>query len=318
VSHEIVNLPHSRHWRDIHQPVPSKNMPRAGLWRRTKDWLRIAGIALAALVVGWGAWEVVAALQENPKNMPAAAKAVPVKQFSLKTDGKLDAAWLVRTLALPKGASLMELDLQELRARLLADGQVSAATLTRNFPDTLEARLAERDPVVRLRAELRPGDVRTLLVAKDGVVFEGAGFDAERLAALPWLSPAKLTRQGGRIMPIAGMDLVAALLDLAQRETERLYRTWQVVSLTSLESDGEIEVRTKQGAVVVFGAKADFFPQLAKLDSLWELLANSPVPPAKINLALGREVPVSFAPQAAAAPAKATAGFQFFQPKPKT
>jgi cell division protein FtsQ len=282
------------------------------------------GFIAATVAVGWGVWEVSRSLQENPKQMPAAAKAVPVRHLALKTDGRLDAAWLVRTLALPKNASLMELDLHRLRDLLLANGQVRSAALTRNFPDTLEVRLAEREPVVRLRTDLGGGEVRTLLVAKDGVVFEGAGFDDEKLESLPWLQPARLARVDGKIQPLTGLPLVADLLERAQRETARLFATWEVVSLAGLESDQEIEVRTRSGTKIVFGAKGEFFPQLAKLDALWDQMMSAPAAPARIDLSLGREVPVSFAAAslpaaapgvaAAAAPKKVAFNFRILPP----
>ena len=317
MNHNFDHIPQSRSWKEIPQHVKSRAMSREGRRRLALATTRIAGIVLATGFVAWGGWEVAAAFRENPKTMPAAARAVPVKHFSLKTDGVLDATWLIRALALPKDAALMELDLQQLRSRLLADGQVSAASLTRSFPDTLAVRLAERTPVVRLRAQ-RGGIERTLLVARDGVVFEGAGFDAAVLETLPWLDGVRLSRQGGRIQPIAGMEPLAELLARAKLETERLYTTWQVVSLARLESDSEIEVRTKTGTTVVFGAKGDFFPQLAKLDYQWDALANSTVPVAKIDLSLGREVPVTFAPQlTGGVPAATNSGFLNLQPKTK-
>lgn len=245
--------------------------------------------------VGWIGWEVAAALGKNSLAMPAAAKAVPVKNFSLKTnaDGVLDANWLKRTLALPRGVSLMELDLKQLRERLLADGQVSRASLTLNFPDTLEVRINERSPVVRVRAQLG-ADERTLLVARDGVVFEGTGFAPAALETLPWLDGVKLTRVGARFAPIDGMNRVADLLAQARLNAESLLATWQVVSLARFASDREIEVRTKPGPTVVFNADGDFTVQLTKLDYQWELFAKLPAPPLKIDLSLGREVPVTF------------------------
>jgi cell division protein FtsQ len=319
LSQDIVNLPYARSWRDIPQPIKPRALSREGQWRLFASALRVMVFVLTTLGVGWGVWEVTRALQEDPKQMPAAAKSVPVKNLALKTDGHLDAAWLARTLALPRNASLMELDLQRLRAQLLAHGQVRTAAVTRHFPDTLDVRLSEREPVIRLRTDLGGGAVRTLLVAEDGVVFEGCGFDPEKIEALPWLVPAKLARQDGQFLPIPGMPLVAELLERAQRETARLFATWQIVSIAGLEADGEIEVRTRTGTKVVFGAKSEFFPQLAKLDAVWDALAKSPAAPARIDLSLGREVPVSFAvtplppaaPPAAAAPAPARTAFNF-------
>jgi len=301
-----ISTPHTPSGRDIPQQVKPGAMSREGRRRLAVAGWRSAGVMAVMVAVAWGGWEVAAALRKNPAAMPQAAKAVPVRNFSLKTnpDGVLDATWLKLTLALPKGVSLMELDLQQLRARLLADGQVGMASVTLNFPDTLEARIAERSPVARLRAQLGSGDEHTLLVARDGVVFEGTGFDAERLDALPWLAGAKLSRTGGRFAPIAGMNLVADLLAQARLNTESLLASWQIISLERLASDREIEVRTKPGTVVVFGADGDFAVQLAKLDYQWEALAKLPAPPTKIDLSLGREVPVMFDAAAAAANAK--------------
>lgn len=307
MSQDIVNLPYARSWRDIPQPVKPRALSREGQWRFFASALRVTLFVATTLAIGWGVWEVGRSLQENPKQMPAAAKAVPVKNLALKTDGHLDAAWLARTLALPRNISLMELDLQRLRAQLLANGQVRSAAITRNFPDTLDVRLSERVPVIRLRSDLGGGAVRTLLVAKDGVAFEGFGFDAERIEALPWLVPAKLERRDGELLPIAGMPLVAELLERAERETGRLFATWHIVSLAGLESDGELEVRTRTGTRIAFSAGTEFFPQLAKLDAVWDSLAKSPAPPARIDLSLGREVPVSFA-QAPLTGATATVG----------
>jgi cell division protein FtsQ len=306
MSQLVVNAPQARSWRDIPQPVKPRVMSSGGRWRLAASLARVLGFVAVVVVVAGGAWEVVAALQENPQSMPAAARTVPVKNFVLKTnaDGVLDAAWLRTALALPKGATLMELDLQQLRARLLADGQVSVASLTRNFPDTLEVRIAERAPVARLQAQFSDGVEHTLLVARDGVVFPGNGYAAAQIDSLPWLAGMKLARTGGRFAPIEGMSAVADLLAHAQLDTPQLYAAWRVVSLARLASDREIEVQTGTGTTVVFGTDADFALQLAKLDYQLELLASATAPVAKINLALGREVPVSFTAPPPATPAK--------------
>jgi len=300
-------------------------MSREGKWRLTTSVLRATG---AAAVIGsavWGAWEVTRALQENPQKMPASAKSVAVKSLELKTDGVLGNEWLARTLALSKNTSLMEIDLQALRIRLMAGGQVKTASLTKSFPDTLKAQVSERSPVARVMADLR-GQQTALLVAQDGVVFDGVGYEDALLSALPWLDGVKLTRSNDRYRPVEHMGVVAELLARARLDAEHLYKTWQVVSLARLESDGELNVRTKGGTTVVFGANGDFFQQLAKLDYQWEIFSTMPTPPAKIDLSLGREVSVAFQPASAspvnttpAAAAKAPA-LNFFpnsQPKSK-
>jgi cell division protein FtsQ len=296
MSQPLVNAPQARSWREIPQPVKPRAMSREGRWRLLTSLARGTGFVTVLVGVAWGVWLVTAALRENTQHMPAAARLVPVKNFSLQTNaaGVLDATWLRAALALPRGATLMELDLESLRDRLLADGQVTAASVTRNFPDTIEVRISERAPVVRLRAQFENGRERTLLVARDGVVYAGQGYDAARLDALPWLAGVKLVRTGSRFAPIDGMKAVADLLAQAQLSAAHLYATWQIVSLERFQSDKEIDVKTQPGTVVVFGADGDFALQIAKLDYQWERIEQLPMVPSKINLALGREVPVTF------------------------
>lgn len=275
--------------------------------------LRTVSVIALAGGLAWGGWLVVRSLQPNPKTVPVAARGVPVKQPVLKTsrDGVLDRDpdWLARTLALPKNATLMELDLKQLRARLLADNQVLTASVTRNFPDRLLVQVTERMPIARVRVEVE-GELRTLLVARDGVVFAGAGYSPATLDTLPWLAGVVLARKGGVLQPIRGMDEVGALLATAQLKAEHLYRTWETISLAKLESDRELEARTHgaQPVTIVFSADEDYVRQLAWLDDISEQLARRPFVSARIDLSLGgRNVPVTVIEAEPAADARTTA-----------
>jgi hypothetical protein len=244
--------------------------------------------------LAWGAWTIFSALQENPRKIPATAKAVPMKPPELKTmrDGVLDDAWLARTLELAPGTSLMELDLERLQARVLADQQVLTANLTRIFPDRLIVQITERMPIARIRVDL--GEVqRDLLVARDGVLFYGTGFDAGMLKTLPWLDGIVIGRDGAAFRPIARMEVVAQLLADAQFSAPHLYHYWQTVSLARLESDRELEVTMKNGTKALFTAKGSFFVQLANFDEIVERLSRIPGARARVDLTLGREVPVT-------------------------
>jgi hypothetical protein len=319
VNKELINAPTARSWRDISQPVKARAMSRGGRWRLVLSGLRAAGVVALAGGLAWGGWKVAGALREDSKAMPAAARAVPLQTLDLKTDGVLNVDWLAQTLALPKNASLMELDLVALRDRLLADGQVISASLTRRFPGALEVRVRERLPVARAMAEIA-GQRRQLLIARDGVVFHGAGQDTAMLESLPWLDGVTIARRGGRFLPVAGMDVVADLLAKVRIEADHLYRTWSVVSLARLETDRELEVRTRgpYPVTIVFAAnpaaesvsrRVHFLHQIAKLDLLWDKLvdelANHPEAVARVDLSLGRQVPVAIEmPAPAAAPGR--------------
>jgi cell division protein FtsQ len=299
-------VPIARHWRDIPQPIKPRTMSRGGRWRLVWASLRILGGGVFVGGLAWGGWMIVGAMAESPRVVPASARAVPMRAPELRTDGVLPPLWVSTVLAVRPNASLMELDLDQLRRRLLSEPQVLTATLTRNFPDRLIVTLTERTPVARVMAEV-DGEVRALLVAKDGVMFAGEGHDPIAVAALPLIEGAALRKLGDSYLPIEGMSAAAELLMRAQLEAEHLYRTWRSVSVARLASDRELEVRTISGLTVVFNANTDYFRQLAKLDYLWEKIAGVPVVQARIDLSLGREVPVylEVAPPNGVEPAKA-------------
>jgi len=325
------HLPIARSWRDIPQELKSRSMSRSGRRRHTLALGKmIGGVGLAGALV-WGAIELVTTIEQNPKGIAQAAQSVPVKDLELVSDqGALDLAWLARTLALPKGATLMELDLARLQAKILANSQVRSAVLTKSFPDKLTVVIVERTPIARLKAQLNPGELRDYLVARDGVLFGGIGYDEESRATLPWLDlgDARLTRRGEGFAPIEGMVVVAELLAKAKDEAEHLYDTFRVVSLARLAADDELEVRTTEMTQVIFSTRDDFFRQLAKLDRVREEFRPTPdMPLAKVDLSLGQfpvvagPVPVPLppanttAPLAPASAKPAVAAFPHFQTK---
>lgn len=278
-------------------------MSPEGHRRLVRRTLRAGGAAGILAILGWGAWQTAAAFGDSPGSRPGVADTTPVRNIVLVTDGVLDREWLVHVLALPKGAALMALDLGQLRGRVLASRQVAAASIIRNFPATLQVRMTERAPVARVLVQDGAGAPKVMLVARDGVVYEGAGYDLPLLDSLPWLDGTRLVRSGRCYAPIAGMDSVAELLARAKMEAEPLYRGWRVVSLARLASDGEIEVRTLDGTKVIFGTQEDFFRQLARLDLLLDAArARGGDPVREIDLSLGDQVPVSFGPGPQEAP----------------
>ncbi len=285
------NVPIARHWRDIPQPVQPRTMSRGGRWRLVWSGLRVLGGAGFVCGLALAGWMIVGAMAESSRSLPDSARAVPIRAPEVRTDGVLPPLWVSTVLAVRPNAALMELDLEQLRRRLLSAPQVLTATLTRSFPDRLIVTLSERTPVARVMAEV-DGETRALLVAKDGVMFVGEGHDPVAVAALPLIEGATLRKLGDSYLPIEGMGAAAELLMRAQLEADHLYRTWRSVSLARLASDRELEVRTITGLKVVFNANADYFRQLAKLDYLWEKVAGVPVVQARIDLSLGREVPV--------------------------
>jgi cell division protein FtsQ len=266
-------------------------MSREGRRRLAGSMVRFAVAVIVIVGVLVGIWQVTHELRENSRTAPAVA-AVPLGPPRLETDGFLgaDPGWLVRTLALPRNASLIGLDLDELRERLLAHSQVKTAVLTKIFPSTLKVRITERMPVARVMAQLANGEPQAFLVARDGVVFPGIGYEMALLNSLPWLEPMKLARTANGFQAIEGMGAASDLIAKAQLEAEHLYAAWRVVSLARLNADAEIEVRTASGGTIVFSATTDYFTQLANLDLTLDRIAAQGATFKRINLANGRDV----------------------------
>jgi cell division septal protein FtsQ len=294
MSKDTNAMPETRSWREIPQQVRPRAMSSEGRRRVAMGAMRGVTGALAIGIVLWGAWAMTAELRENSAAMPDAAKSDRVRSLIIITDGVLDQNWLAKTLSIPPDATLIGLDLTQLHSKLVADSQVASAAIERNFPDRLTVRISERSPVARLMAQAGSGAPTMLLVSRDGIAFQGTGFDPAMVATLPWIDGVRIARVGKAFTPIDGMKAVSDLLATAKLEAEELYRTWKVISLARLSTDGEIDVHTSSGMKVTFGSREDYLRQIARLDLLVDSDTDPTRPIRTVNLALGSQVPVTY------------------------
>lgn len=298
MSEESDNEHATRSWRTIRQDVASRAMSKRGRQRQLLAWAKLGALAVLVGLSTWGVYSVVHAWESDRAALASAVKSEPVREIVVLTNGVLAREWVAQTLALPARTTLMALDLADLREKLMASGQVSVAVLTRNFPDTLVVNLQERTPVARLQVADGLGAPRPLLVAKDGVVYEGANYEKTLVAGLPWLAGFTLRRAaGGGYEPVPGMESVAELLTTAQMQAPHLYRDWLFVSLERLREHRELVVKSQEIPEIVFSAREDFFRQVAQLDYIIDqtkLQLSQPVLQS-VNLALGPQVPVRLA-----------------------
>ncbi len=283
-----------RSWRTIRQEVSAPAMSRKGLQRQVGGWLKLGLLSVSIGLAGWGAFIVIHSWTTDRAALAAAVHSAPVREVVLHTDGVLTQKWVAGVLALPQPISLMALDLSALRDKLLAHGQVRSAVLIRNFPDTLVVTLQERSPVARVQVSEGSGRTKQLLVAKDGVVYEGLSYSLQLLASLPWLDGVRLVKTGTGFAPIPGMADVSALLSTAQLQAPHLYRGWLVVSLARLAEADEIMVKAQDVPQIVFSRKRDFYKQVAQLDYVIDRAADTLPEPnlQSVNLTLEGQVPV--------------------------
>lgn len=294
--------PATRSWRDIAQQVKPRAMSREGRRRYVVGGMKTAAaIGALTLLVGGGLW-LAKAWSDNPGRFSAAIGQPVVAKLVLETNGALNEPWVRATLALPERITLMEVDLLMLKARLLRDPQVEAATVSRIFPASLVVELTERLPVARLR---EPGG-ETLLVARDGVSFRGQGFSAEAVAALPFLVGVEPDAQGGVPERIAGMDTVADLLARTRDLAPHLLERWTEIDVSRLAYDGLVEVHANDIPRIIFSKEYGFSDQLAWLDWARD---QAPGPLKLVNVGLGpRVIAEPATPETAVKPGARPAG----------
>jgi len=287
--------PRARNWRDIPQEIQPRRMSAVGrrrmAWSVGRTLLLVAAVGVAV----WGGWEIWRTLQSDPQRLIASSENKPVEHVILETNGVLDDTWLSETLQIDPQATLMGLDLYALRSRLTASGQVSTAVLVREFPATLRVTLEERSPVVRLQARLRGPETQTFLVARDGTIFIGHGFERSLIRSLPWLGGVRLRRAGDGFEPLSDIAQLADLLVTARDSLPTRFATWRVVSLERVSSDGQILVQTTEVPEIIFGLREDFYSQIARLDLILDETDRRLTSPVRsINLAVGAsQVPVA-------------------------
>ena len=253
--------------------------------------LVLAG-ALAALTFGSGDG------RGGSRSAELAPPSKPVERIIFETDGMLPDAWLRSVLDLAPGTKMLQADLGRLEARLEAEKQVKSATVERVFPSDLRIRVKERVPVLRMVTESRDGRRRVRLVARDGTLYSGVGYPEGMLRRLPYLRPYQ--RPEGGVLPLAGMETVAAFLETARRDYPELYRRWRVVSLEdysgSPDLPGElIAVRSASGPRVLFDAGGSPDRQLKRLRYILDYARRRNLPPVeRIDLSLRGSAAVQF------------------------
>ena len=289
-----------RSWRALDQTVNPRTLSSQG---RRRFALVLGQAAVAALMLAglaWAGWEIGGTLAGDTSPLSDPVNAAPLREIVLinDADGVLSQEWIEHTLAVRPGSPLLEIDLLRLREKLLAVGQVRAVELRRDFPGTLVVALHERVPVLRVQLQAGTGAPQTWFVARDGVLYEGIGYDNARVGALPWLDGVRLVRRsrGAGFHPVEGMEDVATLLQVVQNTAPRLFNEWKTVSLARLLAYDEIVVKTRKIPEVVFSRKIDFNQQLARLDYIASYAGSEPdTVVQRVDLSLGGNVPVSLA-----------------------
>ena len=223
-------------------------------WRRS--FLAVGKILLLVALIGgsgYGIWLAREHFQSNPGPVDLAGPALPIDSLKYATDGVLSRNSIKRILRIPKDATLMDLELRDLRKKVESEPQIASAQVRRRFPSTLQLEISEHKPLYRLFIRPKNGIPELWLVSGAGVIYKGQDFRNATLRALPYLNPdpgflKKDERNGYQQIPV--LEKVSPLLEIARDDFPELYREWKVVSFLRPDAD-----ESDPGAYVMIESK---------------------------------------------------------------
>ena len=240
----------SRSWRRIVQNThrrPLTNVARRRRYKVVFKWVAIAtlGIGLLLGMVGGIYWTSQLSFFSVSSGKVA---------IVFKTDGVLTQKWVERRISLPEGKGLMRLDIFAIKRELERIPQLKKVTVERFFPSTLKIFMEESCPVLRLVVKEK-GEKRVLLVSTEGLIYEGVGYSEATLKALPFVAGVSIRREGTGYRKIAGIPVVATLLQKAKEKVPALYANWRVVYLDKFEGQtvgAVIKIKTENVGTLIF------------------------------------------------------------------
>lgn len=148
-----------------------------------------------------------------------------------------------------RGVSLLKVSTGAIEKTLEALPYVRSIHVYRRFPNRLEIRLQEYEPVARVRA----GDGKVWLVANDGRLLEKTG--AQGASPLPLIIPAE--RFAGQAAATAPLIVVATLPVALLLQTSEVASILPPVEQVSVSSGGDVVVHLQGGTQLRLGAPTD-------------------------------------------------------------
>lgn len=229
-----------RTWQDIPRSVsaraPSSKSSRE---RKLNSFMHVGGALLGLCLLGCAVWAGWLLVHRKSAAVDTGNMTMAPRTIGFETDGVLTRDWFLKTYPEVSTRALMDIDLHALKEGLEFSGQIMEAKLSVKLPDQLMVDLRERQPVLRVRvAGSDQGTTIDLLVAEDGEVFDGQLYPKRTLERLPFLTGVKLVRvQGEKYQRVAGLPVVAELLNKTRERIPMLYGTYRTVSLKHFDGN---------------------------------------------------------------------------------
>ncbi len=263
-------------WRDLTQTGKARHTrTRKARWRSIRMSMHscmLVGGILATAYAGYLAWMVITSEDEKSMHHTVLTPQNLLKRVKFSSDGVLGRDWFLNYARNYQGKTLMELNLKEIKEALEQNGQVKEATIKRQLPDALRIHLKERTPLLRARVQLKNGVINSLLIATDGAVYEGNGYEESMLEEMPYLGGVVLKRDKIGFQPIRWIPRLALFLSQAKARIPGFYSDWYSISVEELtpgndEGFRRIRVKSHYYGELIFDAHnlEDQFLQLIRV-----------------------------------------------------
>ncbi|MEM0967264.1 MAG: FtsQ-type POTRA domain-containing protein [Verrucomicrobiota bacterium] len=280
-----------RSWKSIQQNVARP--PAARRRGKGKTFIVWAGAVCFSVALIFLSY----LLLFEPERILGSGPEFTIEQISFETDGSLSKDWLLDRLDLVEGASLLQTDIFRLREQIESHPQVQSCVVRRKFPETLQVRIVEHRPVLRLRVQGEGNTAETVFVARDGTIFPGIGREAREVRRMPFVTGTSLVETPRGYAPVPGFRRVADLVELAQTSFPDLFGSWRIVDLSLYDADpaasfSAIRVRATNVSEILFGTD-EFSEQLLRLQDIITLTRDQGYDKlSRVDLRFDESVPV--------------------------
>lgn len=247
---------------------------RPGRSRRfSQRVVRVVGIGLALVAVaGFGAWLSARVV---------GSRALAIDNVSVKGNRRLSIAEINVLIESVRGQSLLLVDLEQLRTRLLDSPWVASVHVRRSLPSTLEVAIIEREPVAiaRLNRQL-------YLVDGTGVIIDDYGPQHGDLD-LPVVDGMGLdgSATGTKIDPGRAQLVARFLAALTERQELR-----RAVSQVDVSRDANVAVLLDGDAALLFLGDDQFVERLRTYLEIRPTLAERMSDVDYVDLRYGQRV----------------------------
>ncbi len=257
---------------------------------------KLACILAVATGIGWGVWQgIQRAFHKNPD--------FRLQVIDLNPNPVIDEAGLAEATGIDLSASLFDIDVEMVTAKLKALPAIADARAERHLPGTLMVRVVARIPQAWISySQVALSEVRragAMLVDEDGIVYPCPALQLEAAMKLPTIQlppSAKASLVAGQHLVQPELAHCLRLLDSA-READPEAVHW-IESVAQI-NEWSLLLVTRQGTAATFSL-GDHERQIRSLRAAMDHSSQKGYSISTINLIPKRNVPITLRDEASA------------------